>query len=280
MLELPPGLDPRAVRAVAMDLDGTVLDETFQPSQRTADAIALAEASGIACLIATGRMFVSARRVAERLGIQRPIVCYQGAMVGDPGTGEILVHRPIEAPLAREILSAMPEEHARRSNLYVDDELNVWEENEATLRYAQVAGVPMHVVGDTTKWLERPTTKIVTVGTPATMDVLRDAMQPVFGSRAFVAKSLPYFLEFAAPGVSKASGHALVADLLGFTAEQAIAVGDAENDREMLEWASLGVAVANADERLIGEADAVIPSVHDDGVAQLLEALAAARTAD
>jgi hydroxymethylpyrimidine pyrophosphatase-like HAD family hydrolase len=136
----------------------------------------------------------------------------------------------------------------------------------------------MHVVGNTADWIERPTTKIVTVGTNETMNALRDQMQPLFAGRAFVAKSLPYFLEFAAPGVSKASGLQLVADLLGFGAAEAIAVGDAENDREMLEWAGLGVAVANADERLIGEADAVIPSVHDDGVAQLLEALAAART--
>ena len=262
-----------------MDLDGTVLDETFQPSQRTAAAIALAEGAGIACLIATGRMFVSARRVAERLGIRRPLICYQGALVGDPVTGEVLSHRPIEAPLAREILRAMPEEHARRSNLYVDDELYVWEENEETVRYSQVAGVPMHVVGDTAAWLERPTTKIVTVGTNETMNALRDHMQPLFGERAFVAKSLPYFLEFAAPGVSKASGLEIVADLLGFTAAEAVTVGDAENDREMLDWAAFGLAVANADERLIGEADAVIPSVHEDGVAQLLEALAAARTA-
>jgi Cof subfamily protein (haloacid dehalogenase superfamily) len=279
LLELPPGLDAHAVRAVAMDLDGTVLDETFQPSQRTAAAIALAEGSGIACLIATGRMFVSARRVAERLGIRRPLICYQGALVGDPVTGQVLSHRPIEAPLAREILRAMPEEHARRSNLYVDDELYVWEENEETVRYSQVAGVPMHVVGDTAAWLERPTTKIVTVGTNETMNALRDHMQPLFGERAFVAKSLPYFLEFAAPGVSKASGLEIVADLLGFTAAEAVTVGDAENDREMLDWAAFGLAVANADERLIGEADAVIPSVHEDGVAQLLEALAAARTA-
>jgi Cof subfamily protein (haloacid dehalogenase superfamily) len=277
VLQLPPGLDARAVRAVAMDLDGTVLDETFQPSARTAEAVARAEATGIACLIATGRMFVSARRIAEKLDIRRPLVCYQGALVADPTTGEVLVHRPIEAPLAREILTAMPEEHARQSNLYVDDELYVWEENAATRRYSQVAGVPMHIVGNLAKWIERPTTKIVTVGTPDAMDVLRDEMQPRFGSRAFVAKSLPYFLEFAAPGVSKASGLALVADLLGFSADEAIAVGDAENDREMLEWARWGLAVANADERLIGEADAVIPSVHEDGVAQLLEALAAAR---
>ena len=277
MLQLPPGLDARAVRAVAMDLDGTVLDETFTPSARTAAAIAAAEAAGIACLIATGRMFVSARRIAAQLGIRRPLVCYQGALVADPVSGEVLVHRPIEAPLAREILRAMPTEHARHSNLYIDDELYVWEENEATLRYSQVSGVEMHIVGPLADWIERPTTKIVTVGRPDDMDVLRDELQPLFGSRAFIAKSLPYFLEFAAPGVSKASGLALLADLLGFSPEQAVAVGDAENDREMLDWAGCGLAVANASDLLKGEADAVIPSVHDDGVAQLLEALAAAR---
>ncbi len=277
MLQLPPGLDARSVRAVAMDLDGTVLDETFQPSARTTEAIASAEAAGIACLVATGRMFVSARRIAGTLGIRRPLVCYQGALVADPVSGEVLVHRPIEAPLAREILRAMPTEHARHSNLYIDDELYVWEENEATRRYSQVSGVEMHIVGPLADWIERPTTKIVTVGRPDEMDVLRDELQPLFGSRAFIAKSLPYFLEFAAPGVSKASGLALLADLLGFSPEQAVAVGDAENDREMLDWAGCGLAVANASDLLKGEADAVIPSVHDDGVAQLLEALVAAR---
>jgi Cof subfamily protein (haloacid dehalogenase superfamily) len=277
VLPLPPGLDAQAVRAVAMDLDGTVLDETFQPSARTTAAIASAEAAGIACLIATGRMFVSARRIAGTLGIRRPLVCYQGALVADPVSGEVLVHRPIEAPLAREILRAMPIEHARRSNLYIDDELYVWEENEATRRYSQVSGVEMHIVGPLADWIERPTTKIVTVGRPDAMDALRDELQPLFGSRAFIAKSLAYFLEFAAPGVSKASGLALLADRLGFKPEQAIAVGDAENDREMLDWAGCGLAVANASELLKGEADAVIPSVHDDGVARLLEALVAAR---
>jgi HAD superfamily hydrolase (TIGR01484 family) len=201
LLQLPPGLDPLAVRAVAMDLDGTVLDETFEPSTRTAAAIGRAEAEGIACLIATGRMFVSARRIAEKLGIRRPLVCYQGALVADPVSGEVLVHRPIEAALAREILRAMPVEHARRSNLYIDDELYVWEENAATLRYSQVAGVELHIVGPLADWIERPTTKIVTVGAPEAMDALRDELQPLFSSRAFVAKSLPYFLEFAAPGV-------------------------------------------------------------------------------
>ena len=176
----------------------------------------------------------------------------------------------------------MPEEHARRSNLYVDDELYVWEENAETLRY--VAGRRRR------RCTSSATSRRGSSGrrrrsspsaTPEAMDALRDELQPLFGSRAFVAKSLPYFLEFAAPGVSKASGLALVADLLGFTAAQAIAVGDAENDREMLDWAGFG---AGGRERRRAPAaarpTAVIPSVHDDGVAQLLEALADARRPD
>src|SRR5262249_34336087 len=97
---LPDSLDPGAVRAAVMDLDGTVLDATFKASGRTANAIAAAEASGITCLIATGRMFQSARRIAATLGVHGPLICYQGGMVGDPATGEILLHRPLEVPLA------------------------------------------------------------------------------------------------------------------------------------------------------------------------------------
>ena len=56
------------------------------------------------------------------------------------------------------------------------------------------------------------------------MDALRERLLPRFGERAFIAKSLPYFLEFAAPGVSKASGCERVAELLGFTAADGVAV--------------------------------------------------------
>ena len=188
------------------------------------------------------------------------------------------MHRPIEAPLAREILRAMPEEHARRSNLYVDDELYVWEENAATLRYSQVAGVPMHVVGDLAE-LDRAADDQDRHRRARPRRWTRCATSCSRSSAAARSSRsrCRYFLEFAAPGVSKASGLALVADLLGFTAEQAVAVGDAENDREMLEWARWGSRSRTPTSACIGEADAVIPSVHEDGVAQLLEALAAAR---
>jgi Cof subfamily protein (haloacid dehalogenase superfamily) len=259
-----------------MDLDGTVLDGTFKASPRTRTAIEAAEAAGIVCLIATGRMFQSARRIAATIGVTGPLICYQGGMVGDALTGEIFLHRPLEVPLAKELLEALGE-WSRFTNTYVNDELYVTEENDATIRYAQTAGVDLHVVGDLRRWLHEPTTKLVTVGHPERLDPLRDELIARFGGRAFIAKSLPIFLEFAAPGVSKGSALDFVSERIGFTPSETIAFGDGENDRELLDWAALGVAVANADPDLLARADAVVPGVGDDGVAQFLEELVAAR---
>jgi Cof subfamily protein (haloacid dehalogenase superfamily) len=276
---LPPGFDPASVRAIATDLDGTILDGvTFRPSQRTIDAMRAVERCGIHVFLATGRMFQSTRRIATLLDLHSPVVCYQGGLVADPDTGEVLLHRPLEVELAREILHALGP-HARTTNAYVDDELYVSEANAEARRYGEIAGVELHVVGDLATWLSSPTTKLVTVGEQSWLDPLRDEMQARFGDRAFVAKSLPIFLEFAAPDVSKSTAVAFLGERLGFTSAQCVAFGDGENDRDLLAWAGLGVCVANANERLRSEADWVIPSVNDDGVAQFLEQLVAARDA-
>jgi Cof subfamily protein (haloacid dehalogenase superfamily) len=276
---LPPGFDPHSIRAIATDLDGTILDgHTFRPSARMIAAIRAAEASGIAIILATGRMFQSARRIAAELDIHGPIICYQGGLVADSDTGEVLLHTPLEVDLAVEILRALGP-HARTTNAYVDDELYVTEANPEAIRYAEIAGVEMHVVGDLATWLTRPTTKLVTVGVEEWLDPLRDQLQARFGDRAFIAKSLPIFLEFAAPNVSKSAALEFLGKRMGFTAEQCVSFGDGENDRDLLSWAGLGVCVENATPLLKAEADWVVPSVTDGGVAQFLEQVVAARSA-
>jgi hypothetical protein len=73
--------------------------------------------------------------------------------------------------------------------------------------------------------------------------------------------------------VTKAAGLEFVAERLGFARERTVAFGDGENDVEFVEWAGFGVAVANAHERVLAVADFVCPSVDDEGVAQVIEAL-------
>jgi hydroxymethylpyrimidine pyrophosphatase-like HAD family hydrolase len=138
--------------------------------------------------------------------------------------------------------------------------------------YADYNHVEIHAVGDLREWLTVEPTKLVAVGDPDELDALEDMLKPRFRGKLFVSKSLPHFLEFANPEVSKGAGLEFLAERLGFTAAETVAGGDGENDRELLDWADFAVAVANAHEDILERADLVIPSVHEEGVALLLEA--------
>jgi Cof subfamily protein (haloacid dehalogenase superfamily) len=238
---------------------------------RTRAAIARARSEGLHVIVVTGRMFQAVRPYLEEALLDDPVVCYQGALVADPVTGEFLRHVPMPLPAAREAMDAVIDA-GYHLNCYVDDELYVAEETPEAHAYADLNKVEIHVVGDLRRWLTREPTKLVAVGEPDELDALEAVLEPRFAGRLFVSKSLPHFLEFAHPDVSKGSGLSFVAHRLGFTAEETVACGDGENDRELLDWAAYPVAVANAHEEILARAKLVVPDVEEEGVAALLEA--------
>jgi Cof subfamily protein (haloacid dehalogenase superfamily) len=239
---------------------------------RTLAAIAGARAAGLHVVVVTGRMFRSVRPYLEQASIEDPVVCYQGAVVADPVSGEFLRHVPIALDLAREAVSALQEE-GFHVNCYVDDELYVGEVTPEAERYAGFQNLPLHAVGDLAGWLSEPPTKLVAIDDPELLDRLEERLKERFAGRLYISKSLPYFLELASPAVTKASGLAFVGERLGFTPAGTVAFGDGENDVELVAWAGFGVAVANAHPRVLEVADWVCPSAEEEGVAQVIEAL-------
>jgi Cof subfamily protein (haloacid dehalogenase superfamily) len=266
-----PGDFPADVQAFATDLDRTLIGEDAELRPRTRSAIAAARAAGIHVLIVTGRMFQSVRPYARAAGIDDPVVCYQGAVVADPVSGRFLRHEPIPLELAREAIAAV-EAEGFPLNCYVGDELYVAEHTPASESYASFQHLEVHAVGDLLGWLKEPPTKLVAVGDPIELDGLEQRLKEHFDGRLYISKSLPYFLEFASPNVTKASGMAFLSEHLGFGAEQTVALGDGENDVELLEWAGYAVAVENAHDRVLAVADFVCPPVTEEGVAQVIEA--------
>ena len=228
-------------------------------------------AAGVHVIVVTGRMFQAVRPYVLEAGIDDPVVCYQGAVVADPTTGEFLRHIRIPRVLALEAIDAVVE-RGFHLNCYVDDVLYVAEITPEARAYADFQDIEIHAVGSLHDWLQTEPTKLVAVGDPAALDEFEAELKPRFRDRLFISKSLPYFLEFADDGVSKGSGLQFVADRLGFTAAQTVACGDGENDRELLDWAGFGVAVANAHDDILSRADLVVPSVDEEGIAILLEA--------
>ena len=216
-------------------------------------------------------MFRAVLPYLEQAQLDDLVVCYQGAVVADPETGEFLLDVPIPLAAAQEAMDTVLAA-GFHLNCYVDDLLYVAEVTPEARRYADFQHLEIHAVGDLREWLDRDPTKLVAVGDPDALDALETELEPRFAGRLFISKSLPYFIEFAHPDVSKGSGLAFVADRLGFRPEETVACGDGENDRELLDWAGFGVAVANAHEDVLARADLVVPSVQEEGIAVLLEA--------
>jgi Cof subfamily protein (haloacid dehalogenase superfamily) len=227
--------------------------------------------AGVHVILVTGRMFRAVRPYALQAALDEPVVCYQGAVVAEPQSGKWLRHVPIPLDLAREAIRALHEE-GFGMNCYVEDELYVAEMTPEARQYADFQNIELHAVGDVLSWLSEPPTKLVVIDDPVVLDGLEERMKARFDGRMYISKSLPYFLEFAAPGVTKAAGLHFLAQHLGFVAERTIACGDGENDIELVEWAGYGIAVENAHHRVKAVADLVCPPVDEEGVAQVLEA--------
>ena len=238
---------------------------------RTREALARTRRTGLRVILVTGRMFQSVRRYARGAGLDDPVVCYQGAVVAEPQSGRWLRHVPIPLELARETIRAITDE-GFGLNCYVGDELYVAEITPQARRYADFQDLQLHPVGNLLAWLHEPPTKLVVIDDAEILDELEARMKVRFDGRLYISKSLPYFLEFASPDVTKGSGLAFVAEHLGFARERTVAFGDGENDIELIEWAGYGVAVANAHERVKAIADLICPRVDEEGVAQVLEA--------
>jgi Cof subfamily protein (haloacid dehalogenase superfamily) len=226
--------------------------------------------AGLPFVIVTGRMYRSAKRYLDDLGLAGPIVCYQGAVVAD-ADGHFLRHVPIPLEPAREAIAAIVA-GGHHLNVYVDDELYVSEVTPEAREYADFQDLPIHPVGDLLAWLDRPPTKLVAVGERHVMDELEIELKERFDGRLYISKSLPEFLELAAPGVTKAEGLSFAAELLGVDLSRIVAFGDGENDVELVRAVGYGVAVANAHERVLEAADFVCPRDRDEGVAQVIEA--------
>ncbi len=253
---------PRAFRPalVAADLDGTLIAPDLTWEEGLPDALADLTSAGIRAVVCTGRMLRSARRVAARLGIQEgPVVCYQGALVADLGRREWLRHVPMDGRAAAEVVRHV-RGMGRQLNAYIDDRLYVQQITEWARRYAEHVEVGIHTVADlATEVALRPPTKLVLVTSPEDVEGILPGLQERWRGRLYVVRSQPEYIEFVDASVSKSAALAWLCTRLEVAREQVVTLGDGMNDVDMLRWAGLGVAVAEADEPVREAAGLVVP---------------------
>lgn len=259
-------------RLMAMDLDDTLLTDELKVTGSTKEAMKRAIAQGVHLTIATGRMFASAQQIARQVGINVPIITYQGSLVKNLLDEQVLYERSVPADAALR-LYAYCRKNGIHLQTYVDDKLYAAEDNDKLRAYAAQSNIPYTIIPDFEQLLASASkhTKMVMIDEPERLDGMVPELKPLLGPDVHLTKSKSHYLECLHREGTK--GHALrfLAEYYGIPMEQTIAVGDAWNDREMIEAAGLGVAMANAIPALKEVADFVTLSNNEDGVRHVLE---------
>ncbi len=262
-------------RLIAADLDDTLLDNNSKISFRSREAIRKAVAKGVMFVIATGRMFKTSISYMEELDIDSdcPLINYHGALIKTSQSEEVIFHRPLEHDLALKLVGEAEQQDCHIS-LFVGDELYIKEENEFSRYYQALTGLEMQAVGDLSFFMagnKMNPSKISVICLNNHIDRVETRLKDRFGEKLSILQSRPYFLEITDRRATKGQALSWLAGKLGIKPEEVMAFGDGYNDLDMLEFAGLGVAVANARPEVILAADMITSSNSEDGVAEVIE---------
>ncbi len=240
-------------RLIAIDLDGTVINQESAIIPSARKAIQRAIDRGIKVTLATGRMYKPSDCFAQELGISAPLICYQGALIREPGNGNILWHKPLPVSIARRVIEAIRQMDIHQY-VYVDDEMYVEEVIEKDIWYSERNGVQLNRVEDLVKFLKKQPTEIAARDESAKLDRMIAHLNNNFDSSLNVTKVHSSFCEIGHADSGKGNALKYLAKLLGIEQSQTVAIGDGPNDISMLKWAGLGIVedgFAQAMERLL-----------------------------
>lgn len=264
-------------KLIALDMDGTLLNSKKQITERTKQAIAKAREQGITVVLASGRPIDGMRDKLEELNLNSNddfVLYYNGSMVQNIGTGEIIHHQIIDGKSAKQVAKLASQfgvnTHAfSQIHGLITPQVSEYTELEAKINGLSITEMDFDQLED-----DHPIIKAMIVAQPSLLSDTVAHLPKELHQQFTIVQSAPFFLEFLNTQSNKGVGVKAIADYLGITADQVICMGDAENDHHMLEFAGLGIAMANAMEQTKQIADHITLSNDEDGVAIAIEKFA------
>jgi Cof subfamily protein (haloacid dehalogenase superfamily) len=265
---------------LVIDIDGTLLNPDGDITDPTRVAVQAAQQAGVLVTLATARRYCNTRQVADALGLHIPLILYDGAMIVEHPRGTILYRETFSADIAQQAVdilvrhSVQPVVHpdmgldeqiwtgpAEFDNLWLEAYFSLYSDMVRRMPYAHLcAGQadPLRVVAfDTEEAILSIVPEISALDCSWT-----SIKRGNFGSAELVAMRA---------GCSKASGMVALARRFGVPLDQVMAIGDNNNDREMLQRAGWGVAMGQAPQAVKDVARAVTASNAEDGAARAIE---------
>jgi len=258
------------IRMVAIDLDGTLLDSAKRVDPDTAAALRDLARRGIPVVIASARPPRSVRPTYQLLDLTTPQVNYNGALIWDEPARKPVFHLPLPAAVVHRIVNACRDMF---DEVQVSCEiLDRWYTDHFDPLHTSETGkfFKPDVITPLEKFAHLDVTKLMFLGEPWMMLRLENLVAGAFGDEVTVVRTDDDLIQIMEKRVSKARAVAIVAESLGATMENVLALGDAPNDYAMIASAGVGVAMGNAHPLVKEVAQWVSPTNDQNGVLQAL----------
>lgn len=272
----PPTSKP--VKLVVSDVDGTLLNSQQQLTPAVERAIQQSAQLGVPVVVATGKARGPwIHDVLPRLGHELPGVFLQGLLVSDPG-GTPLYCRSLEVEVVQEC-THLAKGLGLTLTAYCNDRILCETTDQHTDRLIFYKEPTPESVGPLDLVVQDiQVQKLIFMGPHERILDVRGFIEVALSGRASLTTALPGMLEVLPLGASKGAGVQWLLNHLGMDPLSVMAMGDGENDIEMLRLAGVAVAMGNASSRLKSEADIVVRTNDEDGAAQALHEVVVAPT--
>ena len=256
------------IKLVATDIDGTIFIPEKEFTLKVRDCIKNLSERGIKVVLVTGRMNAAASRIANDLGLNTPVVSYQGGLVVEDG--KTLYERYLSEEQTERILAWSKQENIH-INLYNNDILYSEKDCYEVQRYCN----NLHTERTIKSFDEIKKNKInkllaIDYSNPERINRYEKQLQEIFPD-LYIVKSTPYFLEFSNPEASKKCAVEFLRNYWGLKKEEILTIGDQNNDIALLQAGGIKVAMVNATEELKEIADYITDSVYEDGFVKAME---------
>lgn len=259
------------IKLLAIDLDGTLLNDSKQISAETMEALQSVKQSGIRIVVASARPPRSVRPIFKTLGLDTWQINYNGALIWDEPLNKPIFHRPLSGALTWRIID---DARDMFDEVQVSCELmDRWYTDRAEEQFTTETGklFKPDVVAPLETFAHTAVTKLMLLGEPRMILRLEQRIDEQFGSKVSIVRTDDHLLQIMDKRVSKAVALQIVAKHYGLPMDHVMAIGDAPNDVAMLQIAGVSVAMDNAHRLVKGVADWIAPSNNDHGVRAALQ---------
>ena len=262
-------------KLIALDIDGTLLNSKKEVTKEVFDAIQMAKKKGVKVVLSTGRPLPGVQSLLKELKLNNEenyVVTFNGGLVQEISSQDVISNIEMSYEDFNIIYNELSKKHNVKIHINTPDSVVVPYKDapKYSIHEANLNNIPVICMDESEINEDLTFCKVMLIDEPEIIDNIITKIPKDFHDKYTIVRSAPFFLDFLNKKVNKGSGLQALCNKLNIDPCEVIAVGDEENDRHMIEFAGLGVAMGNARDSIKEIANYITDSNDNHGIAKVI----------